>query len=65
MRRHVDPMWICMHHRAMPRDRSEFLEDHVDRPATIDELLAEAAADPSAGFSPSATLRDIREELDR
>lgn len=52
----------------MPHDRLEFPEGHVHRPATIDEWLAEVAADAagrSVGVSPSVTLREIRDELDR
>lgn len=44
------------------------LEENVDRPATIDDWLGELAAERTGRatrFSPSATLRELRDELDR
>ena len=42
------------------------LEDNIDRPATIDEWVAELAAErprPRTAFTPSTTLRQIRDEV--
>ena len=53
---------------SMSRFVITLLEENVDRPATVDDWLAELDVDRSsraAGFSPSATLRDVRDELDR
>lgn len=44
------------------------LEENVDRPATIDDWLAELAAERTTrrtGVRAAATLREIRDELDR
>jgi hypothetical protein len=53
---------------SMSRFVITLLEENVDRPATIDDWLSELAAERTgraAGFSPSATLREVRDELDR
>jgi len=53
---------------SMSRFVITLLEENVDRPATIDDWLAELDADRptrATGMRPSATLREIRDELDR
>jgi predicted transcriptional regulator len=53
---------------SMSRFVITLLEANVDRPATIDDWLAELDAGRTGrttGFSPSATLREVRDELDR
>lgn len=53
---------------SMSRFVIALLEENIDRPATIDDWLAELAADRRSrgpGISASATLRQIRDELDR
>jgi plasmid stability protein len=47
----------------------DVLTDEVDRPATIDEWLAEVARHRGPprdlGFDPAAIVREIRDEIDR
>lgn len=52
---------------SMSRFVITLLEENVDRPATIDDWLAELSAerpDRATRFSASATLREIRDEQD-
>ena len=52
---------------SMSRFVITLLEENVDRPATIDDWLADLSAerpDRVTSFSASATLREIRDELD-
>ena len=51
---------------SMSRLVISLLEDNIDRPATIDEWVAELAAErprPRTAFTPSTTLREIRDEV--
>ena len=52
---------------SMSRFVITLLEENVDRPATIDEWLAELSAGRPGptSFSASASLREFRDELDR
>jgi hypothetical protein len=53
---------------SMSRFVITLLEENVDRPATIDDWLAELDAEPTdraISFKPSASLRELRDQLDR
>lgn len=53
---------------SMSRFVITLLEENVDRPATIDDWLSELDAEQTVragSFTPSASLRELRNELDR